>query len=437
MGRKLARGRNGVGDAAGPSERGGVVTGGATVLGVDRSRVGLDPRFPAAVPAPLDGETLFADLFRDGAGRLLLVGGPRAREVLAAGAVEIADAATGAPCGLAELGGLAGGVVWEVAAPPECLALQVRIGSRVVVRPVQPWLGAAFAGCRALLAANPGRPLGRLATWARFHAVHLGVDAVVVAHRAADDPRDVAAALAAVPGIGLVAVVPWDDVVGAPPGEAGVADGWLPAAMLEHARHRLLGRAAWVAAVPVDAALLPGRGRTVDGLLAVRTRAAWLGAAAPGGARSLAPEDDRPTPGDGALIRGWVAVPERCPGEAVFRPEGVAGAPGLELRSADACVAALPLDAGRDRGVPTRLRAALAEALADWEPSVAPWSAVASGEPDLIRAEALRLAAVGEPEQALAVLHEAIRREPWHPAQTELRRDLLREVARRAGEAGR
>ena len=67
----------------------------------------------------------------------------------------------------------------------------------------------------------------------------------------------------------------------------------------------------------------------------------------------------------------------------------------------------------------------------------APWSAADSGEPGLIRAEALRLAAVGEPEQALAVLHEAIRREPFHPAQAELRRDLLREVARRAGEAGR
>lgn len=440
MGGKQARGRNGVGDAAGPSERGGVVSGGATVLGVDRSRVVLDPRFPAAMAAAsVDGATLFADIFRDGADRLLLVGGPLARELVAAGAVEVADAATGAPCGLAELGGSsAGGVAWEVAAPPGCLALQFRLGSRVVVRPVQPWLGAAFADGRVLLAVDFGCSLDRVATWARFHAVHLGVDAVVVAHRAAGDPRDVAAALASVPGIGLVVVVPWDDVVAAPPDEEGDDADWLTTAVLEQARHRLLGRAAWIAAVPVEAGLLLGRGRTVDGLLAARPRAAWLGVAASGKTRSLALEGDSRTGiGGRAPARGWVAVPGRCPDGAVFRPEGVAGAPSLELRAADAVVAALPAEAGGVRGVPPRLRAALAEALTGWEPTVAPWSAATSGHPDLIRAEAVRLAAAGEPERALAVLHEAIRLEPWHPAQAELRRDLLRDIARRGEEAER
>ena len=393
----------------------------ATVLDVACSPLVIDPRQnPPLSPfraAPYrtreadgrhDAFTLLADVFRDGAGKTWALGPPLPPAWRQPGMLRAWSAATGEPVAVKPMPHR------HVMLPQHYRLARARSGGVLVAAgdqleamAVQPCLGAWFAGRRVLMAVSRDNRLAWVADWARFHHVHHGVDAVLLFDNrsAAYKGGDLARAVAAVPGIAVVAVVPW--VVGH--GSSSGRLGWRrtdmnhgQAVAFALARRRFLSEAAWVLNVDIDELVVPLAGRTIDDLFAASGAAVLslpvqdlLG---PAGAMpdpprhrdvllsTAPPHFERPK---------WAAVPARCPRHASWGIHVVDHAPTTVADPAVLLVAhcrSLTTGwdgrhgrrAGIDRATPgvteeTALGTRMAEAFDGWEPPTEPWGAAEAG----------------------------------------------------------
>jgi hypothetical protein len=143
---------------------------------------------------------------------------------------------------------------YRISPPSGSAAVEVRIGDQCSVRAIQPNNAAVFADRRVLMTISKDNALEWIVDWARFHAVHFGVDAVLVYDNGSTSyaPEDVRHALSKVPGLRTVVVVSWPFPYGPAPRQ-GTFDGfWCQPAFLDHARRRLLANAAWVLNLDID-----------------------------------------------------------------------------------------------------------------------------------------------------------------------------------------
>ena len=389
----------------------------ATVLDVACSSVVLDPRQNRPIPPPRAAPyrsrefdhrretlTLLADIFRDETGAVRAVGPPAGPRWRQPGALRAACVATGQPCEVEaepHRNSLLAQHYQFRPAPPSG-GLLVSATGQQEVRAVQPYLGAWFAGRRVLMAAVCDNRLGWVADWVRFHQVHHGVDAVLLFDNrsTAYASGDLARAAAAVPGVAVVAVVPWLMAYGTLASRLGwrrsdVFHGQVVAFAL--AQRRLLSEAAWVLSVDIDELAVPLAGRTIDDLFA-DPDAAWASfplqdlmgeAADPPDERrhrdvllsTAPPSFERPK---------WAAVPTRCPEASSWGIHVVGGARAVRADPAQFVIAhCLSLTTGWEgrgsrrvglrRDAPgvteeTALGAKMAEAFDGWEPRPEIWS---------------------------------------------------------------
>ena len=338
----------------------------ATVLDVVCSPIVLDPRQnpPVAPPraAPYrsrefdrrrDALTLLADIFRDETGAVRAVGPPAGPRWRQPGVLRAACAASGQPCEV-EMAPHRNTLLaqhYRFRPAPTSGGLLVSAAGQQEARAVQPYLGAWFAGRRVLMAVVCDNRLEWVADWARFHQVHHGVDAVLLFDNrsTAYAGGDLARTVAAVPGIAVVAVVPWAMAYGSLAGRLGwrrsdVFHGQVVAFAL--AQRRLLPEAAWVLSVDIDELVAPLAGRTIDDLFA-DPEPAWA---------SFPLQDlrgDAADPPDGRRHRDvllstgpptferpkWAAVPARCPDGSSWGIHVVGGARAVRADPAEFVIA--------------------------------------------------------------------------------------------------
>ena len=394
----------------------------ATVLDVVCSPIVLDPRQnpPVAPPraAPYrsrefdrrrDALTLLADIFRDETGAVRAVGppvGPRWRQQ---GVLRAACATSGQPCEV-EMAPHRNTLLaqhYRFRPAPTSGGLLVSAAGQQEARAVQPYLGAWFAGRRVLMAVVCDNRLEWVADWARFHQVHHGVDAVLLFDNrsTAYAGGDLARAVAAVPGIAVVAVVPWAVGHGSSTGRLGwrrtdMNHGQAVAFAL--ARRRFLAEAAWVLNVDIDELAVPLAGPTIDDLFAA-SGAAVLSLPVQDLLGRAGAMPDPPRHRDVLLSTApphferpkWAAVPARCPRHASWGIHVVDHAPTTVADPAVLLVAhcrSLTTGwdgrhgrrAGIDRATPgvteeTALGTRMAEAFDGWEPPTEPWGAAEAG----------------------------------------------------------
>lgn len=331
-------------------------------------------------------------------------------------------------------------------------AIHIQIAHQHVFRAIQPNLSRLFSGRRVLLAKNRDNPLEWIVDWARYHAVHFGIDAVVLFDTSSSlyEAADIKRALSQVPGLAVILVVDWPF-----PYQAPSANGWLRAherwadnGYLEVAWRRFLLSAAFVAHLDIDELLVQRTARGLDNLMQ-DTACPWFRlqsqniVAWPGWGTQLprhrlftwatAPLDNmRPK---------WIVVPNRCPPSArwwIHQIEGAACCPvdrdefriahflplttGWGGRSGRRKV--VDLNPSEHRHDP-KLQQRLDEAFDGWEPACRPWHPIESGDANLIRACAQEAFASGKMEEAALLLAEAMVLSPYHHSQHLLLRDIL------------
>jgi hypothetical protein len=168
---------------------------------------------------------------------------------------------------------------WYRVSPPSGSAgVEVWIGDQCSVRAIQPNNASVFADRRVLMTISKDNALEWIVDWARFHAVHFGIDAVLVYDNGSTSyaPEDVRRALSNVPGLRTVVVVSWPFPFGPAPRQ-GTFDGfWCQPAFFDHARRRLLANAAWVLNLDIDDLLVQTGEARLDEILDSSSDS-WIG----------------------------------------------------------------------------------------------------------------------------------------------------------------
>lgn len=192
--------------------------GSATILSAGSSPAYLSratrrPRFalrrrPPSFHEAFEDRALFYDCFRHHDGRRVLLVGPppvnldyRSIMFEAGGTRLQARFHTSLSVTLTELGGV----------PPDADELNVAFEDDFFVLPIQPSYCADLEGRRLIFTMNRDNDLAWIREWAQWHAHHHSADAVVLFDNGstAYTTGDIAATLAAVPGIRFVAVHGW------------------------------------------------------------------------------------------------------------------------------------------------------------------------------------------------------------------------------------
>lgn len=304
------------------------------------SAVSLEPfgatrHFPEGLDrAPVDRATLFHDVFHGpGPDEITCMGPPIDRVVPPLDGLRF------------EAKGVAGPIAVTVQAPrivtQPCTRVTLRgagldrartvdvVSGAVRVRvPVRDRQGSIFAGRRILSTLSKDNPLTWIRDWAAYHAAVHGTDAVIIYDNGstAYGLDELAATLAAVPGIAASAVVDWPYPYGAslPPFRAN----YCQTGMLDHWRRQFAPLARSVLNQDVDE-LAVGPGSVHDAIetsdwSALRLDGRWVerpGVTRADEARALRHLDctflridlDRPPPGKRLPMRPkWAAVPARC-----------------------------------------------------------------------------------------------------------------------------
>jgi hypothetical protein len=144
--------------------------------------------------------------------------------------------------------------------------LELTLGGRRHTVPVGGDLAGLFAGRRALMTLSLDNQLPWVRDWARYHASAHGTDAVVVYDNGsrAYGPEELLDTLASVPGIDVAVVVDWPFPYGPQGGDGRPWDSdYAQYGALEHARRRLLRRAAGFLNADVDELVLSVDGSSV------------------------------------------------------------------------------------------------------------------------------------------------------------------------------
>lgn len=319
-----------------PERRAGValvVRPSAVVLGPDGPH--RTPPRPAALRGPdyadrYDASTLFYDVFTS-EGRTVAVGPPLLDLAGPLRAAEVTVGGRSAPVRSTELDRAHRSTFGRAAGP----SLELTLGGRRHRVPVGPDLAGLFAGRRALMTLSLDNELPWVRDWARYHASAHGTDAVVVYDNGsrAYGPDELLETLARVPGIDVAVVVDWSFPYG-PQGGPGVPwdSDYAQYGALEHARRRLLRRAAGFLNADVDELVLATDGSSVyehaerspHGVVSYRGR--WAHAAASAG-RSTPRHVDSAwvDPTEPLCSTKWCAVPQRLPERAQLQVHDVRG----------------------------------------------------------------------------------------------------------------
>lgn len=202
------------------------------------------------------------------------------------------------------------------------------LGTARVRVPVRPRQAHLFAGRRVLVALSKDNPLDWIRDWATYHAAVHGTDAVIIYDNgsSAYGLEELAATLAAVPGILASAVVIWTYPFGA--SQPPFRGNFCQTGMLDHCRRQFAPAARSVLNVDIDE-LVVGPGSIYDAIetsdwSALRIEGRWIerpGVASEPEAQRLRHRDctfhrhdlDRPPPGKRRPMRPkWAAVPARC-----------------------------------------------------------------------------------------------------------------------------
>lgn len=340
-------------------------------------------------------------------------------------------------------------------------ALCVTVGQQQTIVPVQPNLSPLLAGRRVLTSRCFNDPIEWLVDWAYYHAREFGFDAIVHYDNGstAYTIENVRHALTQVPGIDVAVVLSWpfpmEPAHAAIPNTARlfwqrqVKDRWADSSRLEHQRRRFLEHAELVLVADVDE-LLMRRQATAD-LTALFSgqSVAWAKFDSELVVNTLDPQPRLMRHRDlhwiwnfqGFKTPKYLVKPDRCPDEARWWLHAVAGAHGQDVPTTDYTIAhffALSTGWGgkshrSQKHVPTpdayfedlQLRATLDRVFADDLAPLAAPSAAIDGNPHLLRRDAYLKMRNGDRAGALASLNRAIARDPYHPVQYQLRKELV------------
>lgn len=319
-----------------PEHRAGValvVRPSAVVLGPADPR--RTPPRPVALRGPdyadrYDGSTLFYDVFAS-EGRTVAVGPPL---LDLAGPLRSAEVTVGgrpAPVRSTGLDRAHRSTFGRAVGP----SLELTLGGRRRSVPVGPDLTGLFAGRRALMTLSLDNELTWVRDWAWYHASAHGTDAVVVYDNGsrAYGPDELLDTLTRVPGVEVAVVVDWSFPYG-PQGGPGVPwdSDYAQYGALEHARRRLLGRAAGFLNADVDELVLATDGSSVyehaerspHGVVSYRGR--WVHADPDRAVRSPRHVDSAWVDAAEPLCSTkWCAVPQRLPERAQLQVHDVLG----------------------------------------------------------------------------------------------------------------
>jgi hypothetical protein len=163
---------------------------------------------PVAFAAAFDARTLFYDCFRHADGRRILLVGPPPYGIDYRSAAFTAGGETLRARYHASLSTM---VTELLDAPADAATVRVTIAGETHELAVQPNSCAALTGRRLLFTVNRDNELGWIREWAEYHQRAHGTDAVIVVDNGSSryDAAELRATLAAVPGIGDVAVPNW------------------------------------------------------------------------------------------------------------------------------------------------------------------------------------------------------------------------------------
>jgi hypothetical protein len=437
-------------------------------FGVGLSSIDLDPRV-SSIRRPtrpvfarhmtfeghFDYFTLFYDLFEEpGRQTILAIGPPLPSDVDPIRDVKFVCASSGQHCYAAYVSPPTRWSTGFFRITPRSAtsALAISFQGQQVIRPVQPNLSRLFAGRRVLIAKNKDNPLEWIVDWARYHAVHLGIDGILLYDNNSRrySAADLRQALSLVPGLAVSVIMEWPFPY-ALPGVAlwPTADGrWSDSGFLEISRRRFLSDASFVVHLDVDELFVQRSSRGVEDLIR-NNDAAWFQVPSQDVIAYPHPGSDLPRHRDfhwtrrtTSMMRAkYFAVPARCPDDARWWIHLIQGAPSVSVDPMEFRVAHFrhlttgwggrgkrrdPIAINRDMHVEdTVLRDRMNEAFADWNPVVRAWDPLESTDPDLMRVAALEACERGENDRALQLLACATALDPYHPGQQALRRDLM------------
>ncbi len=248
--------------------------------------------------------------------------------------------------------------MYRVMADANTSALLVSFGNQQAVIAVQPNLSSLFAGRRVLTNRAQNDPIAWLVDWAWFHAREFGFDAVVHYDNGstAYSVEDVRLALAGVPGIEVVVVLPWPYPMEPPhatipaTGELfwhQLKDRWAESARLEHQRRRFLERADLVLVADTDELIIQRNPRLrIDDLFG-NAETAWVRFDSEIIVNTAVLPDRLLRYRDLFWIRDepafktpkYLVKPDRCPDDARWWLHDIAWAPGVDISSDDYVVA--------------------------------------------------------------------------------------------------
>jgi len=449
-----------------------------TIFDVALSPVFVDPRLNRArtpvLPAVARGRefevrfdhlTLFYDVFRENGETSILAIGPHLPSHFDPDVdVQFCDLVSGERLNATYLPsrGHIHGDMYRIMANAGTSSLHVSFGNQHAIVAVQPNLSLLFAGRRVLTNRGQNDPIEWLVDWAWFHAREFGFDAIVhydngsTAYRA----EDVRHALARVPGIEVVVVLPWPYPMEPPhasipaTGELfwhQLKDRWAESARLEHQRRRFLERAEMVLVADTDELIIQRNPRLkIDDLFA-NTEVAWVRFTSEIVVNTADLPDRLLHHRDLYWLRDeaafktpkYLVKPDRCPDEARWWLHDIAWAPGVDVSPDDYFVAhfiALTTGWGgkgsrAEKQTPApgihhpdiHLRGKLARVFNEYSDGSPDLRSHSGANPHLLRKKAHELIGSGNRPAALGRLTEAIALDPYHPIQHEVRKTLLAE----------
>jgi hypothetical protein len=329
-------------------------------------------------------------------------------------------------------------------------ALEIRFGGQRVVRAIQPNGAVELAGRRVLFTLSKDNPLEWIVDWARFHAFHFGVDAVLFYDNGSTNYAldDVRAALTGVPGIDVVVGITWPFPFG-PRATRKLGGYWCKPAFFEHARRRYLRDAEWALNLDIDELLVNESASSLDDLLAI-TDASWLrfqrfDAPNTGEATSALPRHrDYYWRGLGLSGRPkYLAFPRRTPEFAEWNVHKVefgdegddAPAEMFSVRHFLALTTGwqgrnihrLEVTDPRSEGavIDETLHRMMVEAFDEWEHHPITWTPTKGSVAGLARVHAEKLRDRGALTDALAAIDRAIALEPEDPRHSQFREEIV------------